>query len=431
MSKRLFPILQWLDSNGDVLASGTINTYIEGTTTNKATYSDRTGTANANPIVLDSTGSAQIWMDTDQRYKLLVKNSAGTTIFTLDNISPIAEGLTGTTLAADLDVNGNSIISSSNGDIAITPNGTGDIILDGQKFPQADGSANQVLQTDGAGQISWATVGTGSLDNIVEDTTPQLGGTLDTNAFNIEFDDAKGIFDDSSNEQLIFQKTASAVNHLEITNAATSNNPIISGAGSDANVGISLQPKAGGNIILDVHTWPNSDGTSGQVLQTDGAGTLSFANAASGSVVQQVYTITTTHASTTTTIPNDDTVPSSSEGAQYMSRTITPTSASNILEITATIPIFSVSSDDKIFTLALFVDSETSARQVATQMLDDGSGTGSITLKYIVGASSTSLQTWKLRYGPNSGTAYIGTDSGTGRYGTATQSILHIKELTL
>ena len=58
-----------------------------------------------------------------------------------------------------MDVNGQSIVSASNGAIAITPNGSGDVILDGQKFPQADGSANQIMQTNGSAQISWATRG--------------------------------------------------------------------------------------------------------------------------------------------------------------------------------------------------------------------------------------------------------------------------------
>jgi len=58
-------------------------------------------------------------------------------------------------LGGNLDVNGSSIVSASNGDIAITPNGTGDVILDGLKWPQADGSANQVLKTDGSAQLSW------------------------------------------------------------------------------------------------------------------------------------------------------------------------------------------------------------------------------------------------------------------------------------
>ena len=54
-------------------------------------------------------------------------------------------------LGGNLDVNGNSIVSASNGNISITPNGTGKVILDGLSHPTADGSANQFLKTDGAG----------------------------------------------------------------------------------------------------------------------------------------------------------------------------------------------------------------------------------------------------------------------------------------
>jgi microcystin-dependent protein len=62
-------------------------------------------------------------------------------------------------LGGNLDVNGNSIVSASNGDIAITPNGTGDVIIDGIKYPQADGNANDILTTDGAGQLSFTALG--------------------------------------------------------------------------------------------------------------------------------------------------------------------------------------------------------------------------------------------------------------------------------
>ena len=58
-------------------------------------------------------------------------------------------------LGGDLDVNGNSIVSASNGDIAITPHGTGDVVLDGLKYPQSDGTAGYVLKTDGSAQLSW------------------------------------------------------------------------------------------------------------------------------------------------------------------------------------------------------------------------------------------------------------------------------------
>ena len=44
-------------------------------------------------------------------------------------------------LGGDLDVNGNAIVSASNGNIAITPNGSGKVIIDGLSHPVADGNA--------------------------------------------------------------------------------------------------------------------------------------------------------------------------------------------------------------------------------------------------------------------------------------------------
>ncbi len=51
--------------------------------------------------------------------------------------------------------------SGANEDIELTPNGTGDVVIDGLKYPQADGSAGQVLKTDGSAQLSWTTVSSG------------------------------------------------------------------------------------------------------------------------------------------------------------------------------------------------------------------------------------------------------------------------------
>jgi len=49
------------------------------------------------------------------------------------------------------------------------------------KFPTADGSANQILQTDGSGTLSFVDNTGSGISDIVEDTTPQLGGDLDVN----------------------------------------------------------------------------------------------------------------------------------------------------------------------------------------------------------------------------------------------------------
>ena len=55
-------------------------------------------------------------------------------------------------------------------------------------LPATDGNADQVLKTDGSGNLTFAAVNTLSnagLDDIVEDTSPQLGGNLDLNSSNI------------------------------------------------------------------------------------------------------------------------------------------------------------------------------------------------------------------------------------------------------
>ena len=64
-------------------------------------------------------------------------------------------------LGGNLDVNGNSIVSASGGNIAITPDTSGNIILDGLTFPNADGTSGQVLQTNGSGTLSFTTVSSG------------------------------------------------------------------------------------------------------------------------------------------------------------------------------------------------------------------------------------------------------------------------------
>ena len=81
--------------------------------------------------------------------------------------------------------------------------------------------------------------------DLVGDTTPQLGGNLDTNSQNILIDDAHFIAYENGNEQIIFQTTGSAVNELEVTNATTGNGPIL-GSSGETNVDLNLNPKGSG-----------------------------------------------------------------------------------------------------------------------------------------------------------------------------------------
>jgi hypothetical protein len=111
---------------------------------------------------------------------------------------------------------------------------------------------------DGADDISLATLDHTAntvnwLDSsvsfdIVSDLTPQLGGTLDTNGNNIQFDNDRGIADSNNNAVLTFNETASAVNEFTMTNSATGNNPVLSATGGDTNVGLEFSTKGTGAI---------------------------------------------------------------------------------------------------------------------------------------------------------------------------------------
>ena len=154
------------------------------------------------------------------------------------------------------------------------------------------------------------------LTEISEDTSPQLGGNLDTNSHNILIDDAHFIADENSNEQIIFQTTSSAVNQFDITNAATGNAPSISATGDDTNIDVAIIPKGSGetkvgtgsanatvtssgahDLILDTNSGTNAgtitltDGTNGDItIAPNGTGRAKVTNATGTSSTQTVTT---------------------------------------------------------------------------------------------------------------------------------------------
>ena len=134
-------------------------------------------------------------------------------------------------------------------------------------FKYATGTGTSATVTNGKTVIAYAKADDGTNPNIstislasdlVDDTTPQLGGNLDTNSFMIDFDDAHGIRDENANEQLIFETTSSAVNHIDITNAATGSGAQIGAVGDDSNLNLRLRPKGTGLIEAMGDTNPGS-----------------------------------------------------------------------------------------------------------------------------------------------------------------------------
>jgi len=82
------PKLQFFGSDGLPLVGGKLYTYAAGTTTPLATYTDSTGvTQNTNPVILDATGQAGVWLPDTTTYKYVLKTSADVTLYTVDYVS--------------------------------------------------------------------------------------------------------------------------------------------------------------------------------------------------------------------------------------------------------------------------------------------------------------------------------------------------------
>ena len=83
------PFMQFMDANGEPLVGGLLYTYASGTTTPLTTYTDATGTVpNANPVVLDTTGSAAVWLGTSL-YTFVLKTSTNTLVWTSDGVGGV------------------------------------------------------------------------------------------------------------------------------------------------------------------------------------------------------------------------------------------------------------------------------------------------------------------------------------------------------
>jgi hypothetical protein len=81
-------------------------------------------------------------------------------------------------------------VTALSGNLALAPEGTGVVTVDGLTFPSADGSANQVIKTNGSGVLSFTDAGGGLVlqaitmdtSNVDGSTTFPLDNTLPTSS---------------------------------------------------------------------------------------------------------------------------------------------------------------------------------------------------------------------------------------------------------
>jgi len=183
---------------------------------------------------------------------------------------------------------------------------------------------------------------------------------------------------------------------------------------SSGYVGLAPAAAAGSTT----YTLPSSDGASGQVLQTNGSGTMSW-RSVGGAVVQETYCefSTPTTLSGYSTIPLDNTIPQQTEGAEVMTCSITPQSASNNLLVEAHIWVDEGNNVYNIVAGAIFRDSTADAIAAgifAEQNISTALMTGNFVMRKRVSAASTSATTFKFRIAEGNGTNSININKYAG-----------------
>jgi len=220
---------QFFDNNGNPLNAGTLTFYQAGTTTLISIYTDSgLGTTISNPCTLDSSGYpttngttiTDIYVTV--RYKVVVKNSAGTTLRTVDNIVP---GHIGTIY----DTNGNEVL-----------------ILTG-----VASAVNEITITNAATAAAPSIAATGDNTNIALTVKGKGTGALNlgqATSVGIDLVADQPIRDSSANELIKFTKVAAAVNEVTVSNNSTGLAPIVRASG-ESNTGLTLSDSNSNEVL--------------------------------------------------------------------------------------------------------------------------------------------------------------------------------------
>lgn len=161
-----------------------------------------------------------------------------------------------------------------------------------------------------------------------------------------------------------------------------------------------------------------------------GAGGGGSGGVAAGAQIGYARTTSSTAASTTGSIPVDNTIPQNTEGAALsaLDTAITVQEAASLLEIEVTLPLVSVSASSAAG-IALFRDSTADALSTVFKTVNS-STVDQMVIRAVVAAGSAGATTFKLRYGSQSGqTVYINSSAGSALGNGTILATMTVKEI--
>lgn len=83
-----YPRFKFTQDDGTPAVGWKVASYQAGTSTPLSTYTDQSGTVvNANPTILDGSGEAEIWLDPDAAYKIVLKDENDVVQWTVDDVN--------------------------------------------------------------------------------------------------------------------------------------------------------------------------------------------------------------------------------------------------------------------------------------------------------------------------------------------------------
>jgi hypothetical protein len=167
-----------------------------------------------------------------------------------------------------------------------------------------------------------------------------------------------------------------------------------------------------------------SVGTSGQVLTSNGAGTLPTFQAgggsASGSIIGEGRSTSTTAITSTTVLVRTGTTPTTGNSDSIISVTYTPTNSNNVLKFAFTAPVSS-SSTAQNSSVLLF---QGTTFVTGFNYSWGSTASGLFNFQYYMVAGTTSSTTYNIRSSVSGGTLYYLTQVGTQYFNSATGSAI-------